>query len=171
MKEVVHGQTWTWDICTSAKVTGGSTSVKCAATNLVALRQVLQYFTPTPSRARWHMPFLHISPCMSVYLKKKVLNKKVGCVSQNFIEILAYILNTHFCEEAHHCLSIPGSIKGVPHRACKCYVTAPQPAWQPAKLVLNKDSVPYKSMLRNCRLTEKQPRTCPIPEISWYVTH
>ena len=43
--------------------------------------------------------------------------------------------------------------------ACKCYVTAQRPA----KLVLNQDSVPYKSMLEVGRLTEKRPRTCPIP--------
>ena len=53
------------------------------------------------------------------------------------------------------------------HRACKCYVTAPQPA----KLVLNKDIVPYKSMLGDRRSTGKRPRTCPIPTIFWNVTH
>ena len=55
--------------------------------------------------------------------------------------------------------------------ACKCYVTAEQPAWQPAKLVLNKDSIQYKSMLGDRRSTEKRPRTCPIPDIFWNVTH
>ena len=36
-------------------------------------------------------------------------------------------------------------VKQSTQRACKCYVTEPQPAWQPAKLVLNKDSVPCKT--------------------------
>ena len=45
--------------------------------------------------------------------------------------------------------SFPG--RGRLHRACKCYVTAPQPA----KLVLNNASIPYKSMLGDRRSAEK----------------
>ena len=62
------------------------------------------------------------------------------------------------------------SLSGLCHRACKCHVTAPQPAEQPAKLVLNKASATYKSMLGDCWSTEKRPRTCPIPTIFWNVT-
>ena len=57
------------------------------------------------------------------------------------------------------------------YRAWKCYVTAPQPAKQPTKLVLNKDSVPYKSMLGDRRSIEKRSRTCPIPDIFWNLAH
>ena len=59
------------------------------------------------------------------------------------------------------------TIEGLSNRACKCYVTAQQPA----KLVLNNDSIPYKSMLGDCWSTEKRLRTCPIPNIFWNVTH
>ena len=58
-------------------------------------------------------------------------------------------------------------LMGDSHRACKCYVTA----GQPAKLVLNKDSVPHKSMLEDRPSIEKRPHTSLIPDIFWNVTH
>ena len=48
-------------------------------------------------------------------------------------------------------------------RACKCYVTAQQPGWQPAKLVLNKDSDSNKSVLGDGRSTENGPALVQSP--------
>ena len=43
--------------------------------------------------------------------------------------------------------------------------------WRNKVLVLNKDSILYKSMLGDGRSTEKLPCTSPIPDIPWNATH